>query len=101
MTIPVGSARARVWSRTGACLPLDLLQEAQFFQNPIVRAKPPGNVLSTVNVVVTPAPATKSTHTGLLSTLGFGRLGGMILPGTNSVPCRFVFQPGITTSQSW
>ena len=42
IVIPAGSAAASVWSSTGLWFPLELAQEAQFFQNPIVRASPPG-----------------------------------------------------------
>src|SRR5258708_12302346 len=92
-------AAARVWSSTGFLLVLDVVHEAQFFQNPMVSAGPPGGgVLSTVNVVVCPACATKSVQTVMLLTFGFGRVGVVMLPGTNRFPPRLVFQPGNTSS---
>src|SRR5262245_41713662 len=101
-------AAASVWSRMGFLLPFEAAQDAQFFQKPIVSARPPGGeVLSTVNVVVAPgvcdAPvtATKSAHTVRLITLGLGRDGGMMLLGTKRFGPNVVFQPGNTCSQSW
>ena len=95
-------AAASVWSSIGFCLPFEPAHEAQFFQNPIVSARPPGGgVLSTLKVVVWPACATKSVHTVRLFTFGFGRFGGTMLFGTNRFGPRLVFQPGYTHSQSW
>ena len=85
-------------------MPFEFEQDDQFFQNPIVRARPPGGgVLSTVNVLVWPDVTLKSTQTVRLFTFGFGSDGGMMLFGTNSgpSPARLVFQPGNTHSQSW
>src|SRR5690349_11026062 len=100
--IPGGVAAAMVRSSIGFFLALLFVHDAQFFQNPIVNARPPGGgELSTVKVFVSPAPTVKSAHRMLLSVLGFGATpsGGLKLPGTN-VPSE-VSQPGITTSQSW
>ena len=95
-------AAARVWSRMGFLLPLDAAHDAQFFQNPMVSARPPGGgVLSTVNVVVCPGCATKSVQTVMLLTFGFGRVGVVMLAGTNRLVPRLVFQPGITSSHIW
>ena len=83
-------------------LPFEFEHEAQFFQNPMVNARPPGGgVLSTVNVLVWPGCTVKSAQTVRLFTFGFGSAGGMMLLGTNSgpSPARFVFQPGKTHSQ--
>jgi hypothetical protein len=41
IVIPAGSAAASVWSSAGFRLPPELAQGAQFFQKPIVRARPP------------------------------------------------------------
>ena len=84
-------------------MPCEFAQEAQFFQNPIVRARPPGGgVLSTVNVLVWPDVTVKLVQTTRLFTFGFGSDGGMMLLGTNSGPSpeRLVFQPGKTHSHS-
>src|SRR6187200_724565 len=102
--VVVALAMPRARSRKGFCLPFELAQDAQFFQNPIVRARPPGGgVLSTLNVRVWPEATVKLTQTVRLLTVGFGSDGGMMLFGTNSGPSpdRFVFQPGNTHSQSW
>src|SRR5512138_729720 len=97
-------ATARVWSRTDFCLPLDVAHEAQFFQKPIVSARPPGGgVLSTLNVRVWPTATEKFVHTVILLTFGLGSVGVLMLLGTNKglSPDKFVFQPGITCSQIW
>ena len=52
IVIPAGSAAASVWSSTGFCLPLEFAQEAQFFQKPIVRARPPGGGLLSIGTFV-------------------------------------------------
>src|SRR5262249_12689596 len=66
----VMSARPSVWSSTGFCLPFDPAQVVQFFQKPIVRARPPGKVLSIVNTLVSPGETVKLVQTVLLSPPG-------------------------------
>src|SRR4051812_37883520 len=61
IVMPPGSALASIWSSTGFCPPPE--QEDQFFQNPIVSARPPGGgVLSTVKVFFSPGATVKLTH---------------------------------------
>src|SRR6266568_2177511 len=100
--MPFGSVFARVWSSTAFCLPFEPAHDAQFFQKPIVSARPPGGgVLSTENVMVWPAWTVKLPHRMLLSTVGLYATpsGGMKLLGTNW-PSE-VSQPGITISHTW
>src|SRR4051812_21025402 len=102
MTIPLASAKAIVWSSTGFLLPLLAAQEAQFFQYPMVRARPPGGgVLSTMIVVVAPAWAVKFPHRMLLSTFGLATVpsGGLKLLGTNWP--RLVCHAGRICSHIW
>src|SRR5215469_12286326 len=97
--MPPGLALNSVWSRVGFLLRLLFAHDAQFFQNPIVKARPPGGgVLSTVSVLVSPALTVKSVHTVILFTFGLGRIGVSILLGTNSDGPNVVFHPGRTTS---
>ena len=94
--LPPAAASARPsWS---VCLPFDLLHEFQFFQNPIVRASPPGGgVLSMLKTFVSPAAGVNGAPMVLLSPSG----SGVVI--TNAPGSLLIVddQPGSTTSQIW